>query len=144
MPAPDDAEFLRLYLAERDVPCPKCGYNLRACVSGTCSECGALIRIHLHPVSRPPGSWMAGVAGLWTGVALGLIVSFIALTRGPSVLIGGVAAITYSAAGLVLWNVLYRRTKRKNLGAIRYLVMAAWLGVAIAAMTLAALIIRYT
>jgi len=143
MPAPDDAEFLRLYLAERDVPCPKCGYNLRACVSGMCSECGAGIRTYLHPVVKMPGSWTAGIAGLWAGVALSLIVSFIAMSRGPSVLIGGVAALAYSLAGLTLWNALHRRTKLKNPAAIRYLVMAAWLGVAIAVMTLAAMILRY-
>jgi len=143
MPAHDDAEFLRLYLAERDVSCPKCGYNLRACVSGMCAECGARIRIHLHPIIKLPRSWTAGIAGLWTGVALSMIVSFVALTRGPSVLIGSVTALAYSVTGLVLWNAIYRRTRQKNLGAIGYLVMGAWLGVVIAAMTLGVLILSY-
>ncbi len=31
---------LRRYLADRDVPCPRCEYNLRGLKSDTCPECG--------------------------------------------------------------------------------------------------------
>lgn len=34
------AARVRLYLAERDVSCPKCEFNLRGCVGMTCPECG--------------------------------------------------------------------------------------------------------
>lgn len=37
------AELLRACLAQRDVPCPTCKYNLRGCVSAACPECGTTI-----------------------------------------------------------------------------------------------------
>ncbi|MEM9166950.1 MAG: hypothetical protein AAGB48_07970 [Planctomycetota bacterium] len=41
--ANNDAEQLRSYLAERDVPCPGCGYNLRGVREPVCPECGETI-----------------------------------------------------------------------------------------------------
>lgn len=35
-----DAHDIRAFLRERDVPCPKCKYNLRACTQSRCPECG--------------------------------------------------------------------------------------------------------
>lgn len=34
---------LRAYLADRDVPCPACGYNLRGITTAACPECGAAL-----------------------------------------------------------------------------------------------------
>jgi len=31
---------LRVFLAERDAPCARCGYNLRGLTGGACPECG--------------------------------------------------------------------------------------------------------
>src|ERR1044071_7129464 len=36
---------LHEYLAERDAPCPGCGYNLRGLSADTCPECG--VPLHL-------------------------------------------------------------------------------------------------
>jgi len=55
-------------LAERDVGCPRCGYNLRGNRSAVCPECGATITID-NLINRPPRvdlSWamlFAAVAG---------------------------------------------------------------------------------
>ncbi len=38
---PTDAELLASYLADRDVACPGCGYNLRGSSGTCCPECGA-------------------------------------------------------------------------------------------------------
>ena len=35
-----DADQLKAYLAERDAPCPGCGYNLRGVAEPVCPECG--------------------------------------------------------------------------------------------------------
>ena len=35
-----DADQLKAYLADRDVPCPGCGYNLRGVAEPVCPECG--------------------------------------------------------------------------------------------------------
>jgi predicted RNA-binding Zn-ribbon protein involved in translation (DUF1610 family) len=47
--APD---LLRAYLADRDVPCHACGYNLRNATDFYCPECGAVI-------PRPPAEFAA-------------------------------------------------------------------------------------
>ncbi len=36
----DDADLVRHYLAGRDLPCPRCGYNLRGLGGDGCPECG--------------------------------------------------------------------------------------------------------
>ncbi len=42
------------YLAERDVPCPKCGYNLRGIRGARCPECAHPIELdQLRAVCRP-------------------------------------------------------------------------------------------
>jgi len=57
-----DDELARLYLAGRDVPCPKCGYNRRDSDQATCPECA-------HALTLAPGSATtyaaAGTATLW-------------------------------------------------------------------------------
>lgn len=46
------APTLREYLADRDVPCDQCGYNLRGAQDVFCPECGAVI-------PRPPAEHIA-------------------------------------------------------------------------------------
>ncbi len=41
-----DAQQLKAYLADRDVPCPGCGYNLRDSTAADCPECGEQLYIH--------------------------------------------------------------------------------------------------
>ena len=43
MAATPDDEVRRAYLDGRDVPCPKCGYNLRGTTGDACPECGLKI-----------------------------------------------------------------------------------------------------
>lgn len=44
-PSDRDAAELREFLADRDVGCPGCGYDLRESASARCSECGAQLSI---------------------------------------------------------------------------------------------------
>jgi uncharacterized paraquat-inducible protein A len=37
--------LLASHLADRDQPCPACGYNLRGCAQETCPECGAKLAL---------------------------------------------------------------------------------------------------
>lgn len=55
---PTPAEFL----AGRDAPCPRCGYNLRSVRTGFCPECGLVLRLEI--AGRDP---LARVA--WVGWA---------------------------------------------------------------------------
>ena len=40
------------YLAGRDAPCPRCGYNLRGVESSRCPECGGALELTLVGSSR--------------------------------------------------------------------------------------------
>ncbi len=52
----DGRTELAVYLAERDVPCPGCGYNLRGLTEATCPECAQ--QLHLHELKIPPSRAM--------------------------------------------------------------------------------------
>ena len=47
-----DAALLAAYLAERDVPCPACGYNLRGLKAQACPECTQppVLGLHRHGI----------------------------------------------------------------------------------------------
>jgi hypothetical protein len=75
---------LREYVAERDVACPSCGYNLRGLESSTCPECGCGLRLEVASdrakVRKEAVSWLriassppaiAGTVALGAGLALG-------------------------------------------------------------------------
>lgn len=62
----NDAEFLRAFLAERDVPCAGCGFNLRGLGGPTCPECGMALRLDV-----PRQTILDRRRGLvWTAAAL--------------------------------------------------------------------------
>lgn len=61
------------FLAERDEPCPHCGYNLRGVRAGSCPECGKAIRLGLIGPGRFAGYGLAIVLGLlWVLLASGM------------------------------------------------------------------------
>ncbi len=69
-PSLADDSFLPAFLAERDVPCPHCHYNLRgAGRGGTCPECGKPVQLGVVGTRR---------AGVMLAVVLGLIWVFLA------------------------------------------------------------------
>lgn len=46
-----EQHFVRHYLAERDVPCPKCKYNLRGVQRAACPECGGVLDMTTLPAA---------------------------------------------------------------------------------------------
>lgn len=142
MPATDEAEILRLYLTGRDVPCPRCGYNLRDGVAGVCPECGAGIKLHVHPVIKLPLAHGVGVFGLSTGAVLGVVTAILGFSYGPIPLVGGGLAAAYSIIGLFVWDKTFFRVRRRGREAVLYLVLGAWAGTALAAAIVARIIIR--
>ena len=61
-----DAESLREYLADRDVPCPGCGYNLRGLTGTHCPECDELLTITVGLAEPRLGIIIGVLAGLWS------------------------------------------------------------------------------
>ena len=61
-------EFLRAFLAERDVPCPLCGYNLRALTTEKCPECGSEVEVTVGLTEPRMAAFIAGLVGLAAGL----------------------------------------------------------------------------
>jgi len=68
-----DDVALRNFLAERDAPCPNCGYNLRGLQAETCPECKHVLRLQFARVERPTRRrfWLT-LAVACVGLASGL------------------------------------------------------------------------
>ncbi len=61
---PSEASALRHFLADRDAPCPGCGYNLRGLASDRCPECNNAVRLTVGLVDHGIGSLVAAAIGL--------------------------------------------------------------------------------
>ncbi|MEL6741876.1 MAG: hypothetical protein AAFP26_14580 [Planctomycetota bacterium] len=74
-----DADSLRDYLADRDTPCPACGYSLRALTSCACPECGLDLELRVALTEPRQAAWAAGLLGLgaWGGFH-GLLLGYVA------------------------------------------------------------------
>jgi len=69
VPAQESA-LLRLYLADRDVPCPQCNYNLRNLTGNVCPECGEEIALRVYFVEPRQAAPLAGLITLSAGAGL--------------------------------------------------------------------------
>lgn len=56
---------LEAFVAERDVPCPGCGYNLRGLGGSRCPECGLEVRLGVQLEDPAMGSLMVTLAALF-------------------------------------------------------------------------------
>jgi len=63
-------DLLREYLAERDVACPSCQYNLRNLTSATCPECGERLVLLVRSADPRQAAPLAGLIFLSAGAGL--------------------------------------------------------------------------
>jgi hypothetical protein len=70
---PSDEQRLIDFLADRDEPCPQCGYNLRNLQSGRCPECGQAICLAVALVEPYLKAWIAMLAALCAGGGIGML-----------------------------------------------------------------------
>ncbi len=134
MQTPDvsgDAEIVRLLADNRDLPCPGCGYNLRALSGNQCPECGALVSVQ-SLLARPRlSSLLAGVIALSAGAGLnGLLLIYVAILvlrgRGfppmtPFVMYNAIGLLVQASA-LLVWLRTWRRIERMRPGRCAVLV----------------------
>jgi DNA-directed RNA polymerase subunit RPC12/RpoP len=113
----NDDELLRQFLADRSVPCPRCGYDLRGSAGANCPECGWKLRLGVEQGAPAITAWVVGLIPLV--MTLGFSVLFLV----PAVVVmgfdlemfpwwwsGGIALFA-----IVIWVVLRRWHARRSI-----------------------------
>jgi len=101
----NESALLHLYLADRDVPCPQCKYNLRNLTTDICPECGEKIALRVHFVEPRQAAPIVGLIALSAGAGFnGLFLALIVYDnwrrgRGYS---GPQDFMIFNACGLVI------------------------------------------
>lgn len=96
-------DLLRVFLAEQDISCPQCGYNLRTLTGDTCPECGERLALGVHLVEPKQGAPITGLIGLSAGAGFNgllLLYAFIHWIRFSNPGLG--KFIIVNAVGLVV------------------------------------------
>ena len=128
--------LLEKYLADRDVVCPGCAYNLHGLKSDRCPECGDALQLSLQLVEPRQAALIAGLVGLSAGAGLGgllLIYGVIAtlvLRYGGGdfrkfFFINGVGFIAHAVV-LALWIRFWHPIRRTTAWRRRLLVLFCW------------------
>ncbi|MHC5024153.1 MAG: hypothetical protein ACYTGG_09610 [Planctomycetota bacterium] len=118
--AQTDDDRLAGFLDDRDVPCPRCGYNLRGARSGRCPECGDRLTLQVGLVEPRLGAYVALLVGASLGFGGGGLFGLVALFQAPSdwwSSAAGIALFTLTVVGaiaLLLVLVLRRRIRRRS------------------------------
>lgn len=78
----DPTQLLLTYLRERDVPCPRCSYNLRNAPEPRCSECGLPIQLSIRSTIPITGHWVAAMTIYGSSALLGVFFFALVLKAG--------------------------------------------------------------
>ena len=65
--------LLQLFLADRDIPCPGCGYNLRGLTTDRCPECNQPLSLRVGLTEPRLGPWLAAISGALSGAGACLV-----------------------------------------------------------------------
>jgi hypothetical protein len=66
--------YLVNHLAQQDIPCPGCGYNLRGLTGECCPECGQALVLRVGLAEPKMGSFLAALIALTTGLGFNFFV----------------------------------------------------------------------
>lgn len=99
----DDGPLIA-FLAERDQPCPACGYNLRGLRSARCPECDSHLALRVGEARRREGAFIAGLTGCSAGLGFCLLVLGIGATQGLSQQ-EAAPLVVGALAGIVLYTI---------------------------------------
>ncbi len=100
-----DADQLKAYLANRDVACPGCGYNLRGSPEPWCAECGSPFDVlSLTRSPAPPAGRFVIYAVHALGLLFGFVIIAFVLSALPLALVAGLAVwlILLPIAGILV------------------------------------------
>lgn len=120
--------WLRAYLADRDVPCPQCWYNIRGLTGSFCPECGEELRLVVGLTEPRVGEFVAGLVGLSSGLGFSCLVFLWGLAnRAPDddlLRLGASAAV--EATAIWAWVVSRRRMRRRDRTSRLLFVAGCW------------------
>jgi hypothetical protein len=120
-PAPSDTTALLAWLATRDIPCPVCGYNLRALPDPRCPECNAPLTLQVWSENAGTGPWLvalisfalaAGFDGVVSLLAVGEMALYAPNYRSDPAAWGVLAtfvALALVSGGAIWWLARHRR-----------------------------------
>jgi hypothetical protein len=66
----NDEQLLINYLANRDTPCPLCGYNLRGLQRAACPECNQVLVLRVDLAEHFVRAFVFAIVGLGAGVGI--------------------------------------------------------------------------
>jgi hypothetical protein len=93
----NDEQLLINFLAERDTPCPHCGYNLRGLQQAACPECNQAIVLKLGDAEHKLAAMIVALLFLGFGVGVDTLVLVVVSLD----LLGGAKFDSVSVRGLV-------------------------------------------
>ncbi len=133
-------EFLNQFLAERDLPCPLCAYNLRGLTSGACPECGSEVELSVGLSEPRMGAFVTGAVGLASGLGFNTFIlgwflwmSAMRATYGPRLADGWPLFVGLAVTGYAMFLWLRRRRKiRLMRSGVRWALAAACFVVSLA------------
>ncbi|MBC7772558.1 MAG: hypothetical protein H7210_08705 [Pyrinomonadaceae bacterium] len=64
----DEKASLAAFLADQDVPCPACGYNLKGLTKQACPECNQPLALRVGQAKPKMKLWIASIVGLSLGL----------------------------------------------------------------------------
>lgn len=102
----DKRELFVAYLAGRDVPCPRCGYNLRNLASVNCPECGEELTLGVGLVEPKQAAAITGLIGLSAGAGLNGLLLICWIVISLRIKQGFTWFVPFNASGFIVTGVL--------------------------------------
>lgn len=73
----DEAGAIVAWLADRDEPCPVCGYNLRGSPAASCAECGSPLSLTVASSRLKDGPWLLAFAAFVMALGFDAVTSLL-------------------------------------------------------------------
>jgi hypothetical protein len=115
-------ELLQAYLADQDVPCPGCGYNLRGLTSGVCPECRHQLLLRVDLAEPAIGALIAALAPLliMAGASALLVVFVVVIStidspppRGIALAVLWTPLVFVVSFGAAAWRLGQRKARQR-------------------------------